>query len=427
MKLKPLEKQWILYDVGNSAFTLLVSTIIPIYFNYLSQQEGISDVNYLAYWGYAASIATLIVAFAGPILGTIADTKGYKKPIFLATIIMGAGACALLGFPTHWLIFLAIFVIAKIGFSMSLIFYDSMLSDVTTEARMDNVSSQGFAWGYIGSCIPFIMSLILVLGSDSLGLSMKHAMMISFFIVALWWLVSSLPLLKNYQQIYSVGKRKHVVKDSFSRLGKTFKSIKKEKHIFVFLLAFFFYIDGVYTIINMATAYGTALGLDSTGLLLALLVTQIVAFPCAIIFGRLAGRFETSKLILVCILAYFGISIFAVFLHTQIQFWMLAILVGMFQGGIQALSRSYYAKIIPPEKSGEYFGILDICGKGASFVGTTVVSVVSQLTKSTNLGVGAISILFIVGIILFIKATQLSKTKDDGDTKEFVNDMVSEY
>ena len=199
-------------------------------------------------------------------------------------------------------------------------------------------------------------------------------------------------------------KQKGAFRESFRRLGRTFKKAKKEKKILLFLLAFFFYIDGVYTIIEMATTYGSALGLDSTGLLLALLVTQIVAFPFAILFGRLAQKYNTETLITVCIAAYFGIAVFAMFLHTQTQFWILAVLVGMFQGGVQALSRSYYTRIIPAEQSGEYFGLMDICGKGASFMGTTLVSVVSQLTGDINKGVGMIAVLFVIGMILFRKA-----------------------
>ena len=410
MRLNGKEKRWIMYDVGNSAFTLLVSTIIPIYFNYLAGKAGLSDVDYLAYWGYAASICTIIVAILGPVCGTIADTKGFKKPLFMASILIGTIGCSLLGLMVQWMAFLVVFVVAKIGFSSSLIFYDSMLMDVTDDKRMDYVSSQGFAWGYIGSCVPFVACLVLVLGSGKLGISMEAAMGIAFVIVALWWHGMSVPLLKRYEQKYYVEKQPHAIAQSFKRLGSTFKNIKKEKQVFMFLLAFFFYIDGVYTIIDMASAYGSALGLNSTGLLLALLVTQIVAFPCAIIFGNLSYKVSTEKLITVCILAYLGIAVFAIFLKTQLQFWILAILVGMFQGGIQALSRSYFTKIIPEEHSGEYFGLMDICGKGASFVGTTIVSVVSQLTGNISIGVGMIAILFCVGIVIFFKAVSMTKS-----------------
>ena len=327
----------------------------------------------------------------------------------MISILIGTIACSLLGLMVQWMAFLIVFLIAKVGFSASLIFYDSMLSDITDEERMDYVSSQGYAWGYIGSCVPFVLCLVIVLGSYPLGIRMETAMGIAFVLVAVWWLLMSLPLLKNYEQKYYVEKKPHAIAQSFKRLGETFKNMKEEKQVFMFLLAFFFYIDGVYTIIDMATAYGSALGLDSTGLLLALLVTQIVAFPCAIIFGNLSYRIRTEKLIIVCIFAYLGIVIFAVFLKTQLQFWILAILVGMFQGGIQALSRSYFTKIIPEEHSGEYFGLMDICGKGASFVGTTIVSIVSQLTGNISMGVGMIAILFCIGIVIFLKAVSMSR------------------
>ena len=407
LKLTPAERSWVLYDVGNSAFTLLIATIIPIYFNFLAEEAGLSNVQYLAYWGYAASAATLLVAVLGPVFGTLADTQGYKKPIFLLFLGVGLIGCIALGFAAHWLWFLLIFVVARVGYSGSLIFYDSMLSDITDADRMDHVSSQGYAWGYIGSCIPFAGCLALVLGSSALGLSMVTAMGLSFGITALWWLGFTLPLLRRYEQKHFVERQPHAIRESFARLGRTFASVRQEKKIFLFLLAFFFYIDGVYTIIDMATAYGEALGLDSTGLLLALLLTQVVAFPFAILFGRLARKFSGDQLIPLCILAYFGIAVFAMFLRTQAQFWMLAVLVGMFQGGIQALSRSYFARIIPSSQSGEYFGLLDICGKGASFMGTTVVSVVSQITGNISLGVGMIALLFLVGLILFRQASRI--------------------
>ena len=401
------EKNWVLYDVGNSAFVLLVSTIMPIYFNYLAGNAGLSSVNYLAYWGYAASAATIIVALLGPVFGTLADTKGLKKPIFTATMLIGGIGCLALGFARQWMIFLLIYIIAKTGFSGSLIFYDSMLGDVTTEDRMDNVSSQGYAWGYIGSCVPFVLCLGIVLGAEKIGIGMEMAMMISFAIVAIWWIGATVPLLKIYKQKHYVERQPGAIRNSFRRLGVTLKNVKNEKKIFLFLLAFFFFIDGVYTIIDMATAYGSALGLSSTGLLLALLLTQIVAFPFAIIFGRLAKKYSAEKLITVCIVAYLGVAIFAIFLHYQWQFWVLAVWVGMFQGGVQALSRSYFTKIIPANQSGEFFGLMDICGKGASFMGTTIVSLISQLTGNINIGVGMIAVLFVIGIILFRRAAAL--------------------
>ena len=399
--LTGLERAWILYDVGNSAFVLLVATLIPIFFNALAEEGGLSSVEYLAYWGYAASAVTIITAVLSPILGTLADTRGFKKPIFILCLVVGVAGCCAMGVAKTWLPFLLIFVFAKVGFSGSLVFYDSMLSDVTTPDRMDVVSSRGYAWGYIGSCVPFVVCLALVLGSGAIGLSQMTALNIALFITAAWWLAMTLPLLKTYRQLHYVEVEKHAIRQSFARIGHTLRHLHEDKQVFWFLLAFFCYIDGVYTIIDMATAYGTALGLDTTGLLLALLVTQIVAFPSALIFGRLSAKYPSTTLIPVCIAAYAGIALFAFFLTQQWQFWVLAFVVGMFQGGVQALSRSHFAKIIPPEKSGEYFGLFDICGKGASFLGTMIVSVGSQLTGSANVGIGMLALLFAVGFVLF--------------------------
>lgn len=406
-KLTKKEKYWVLYDVGNSAFTLLIATILPIYFNHLAASANISEVDYLAYWGYAASITTIIVALIGPILGTIVDTKGLKKPIFTFSMMVGVIGCAALSIPTSWIIFLAIFVIAKVGYSSSLIFYDAMLNDITTTDRVDNVSSQGYAWGYIGSCIPFIIGLVLVLMYESIGISFNLAMSLALFITAGWWLLMTLPLLKVYEQTHYIEKPKHVIKESFKRLANTLKEIKQHKKIFMFLLSFFFYIDGVYTIIDMATAYGSALGLDTTGLLLALLVTQIVAFPFALLFGKLSKKHETSKLLQVCIIAYTCIGLFAIQLDKQWEFWVLAVFVGMFQGAVQALSRSYFAKIIPADKSGEFFGIYDICGKGASFIGTAMVGFLAQVTGHMNVGIAGVACMFVIGFIIFRKMIKL--------------------
>ncbi|MGN0565010.1 MAG: MFS transporter [Candidatus Heritagella sp.] len=408
-KLTAQEKKWILYDVGNSAFVLLVSTILPIYFNALAQGAGLSQVEYLAYWGYAAAAATFLVALLGPLLGAVSDRRGRKKPLFFASVLLGVLCCSLLGFVDHWLWFLIVFIIAKIGYSGSLIFYDSMLGDITENDRMDSVSSQGYAWGYIGSCLPFLLCLGLVLGADFLGLSMAQAMLLSFLIVAVWWIGCTVPLLRSYRQKHYVEEK--VRQNEFTQLWHTIKEAAKNKQILFFILAFFFYIDGVYTIIDMATAYGTALGFDTAGLLLALLATQIVAFPSSILIGRLSRKYGAVRLISLCILAYFGIAVFAVFLSSPVHFWILAVAVGMFQGGIQALSRSHFTKIIPPEKSGEYFGLLDICGKGASLLGTLTVSAVSQITGNANLGVGAIAVFFLIGLFFFLRSVRPGQTE----------------
>lgn len=406
-KLTKLELKWICYDIGNSAFILLVSTILPIYFNSLSSAAGVAESDYLSYWSYATSISTIIVALLGPILGTIADYKGRKKRVFLTSALLGALALACFWIPSYWFSFLVLYIAAKICYSLSLVFYDSMLVDITTEQNMDSVSSQGYAYGYIGSCIPFVISLVFVLLYDKLGITMHTAMMIAFLINAGWWIAFTLPLAKAYRQKHYIEPQRHVVVDTFSRLKKTLSSIRKERKVFLFLLSFFFFIDGVYTIIDLATAYGTSLGLDTTGLLLALLFTQIVAFPASLTFASLSKRYDTAKLIKICIAAYFLIALFAIQLDKLWEFWLLAGAVGCFQGGIQALSRSYYAKIIPENASGEYFGLFDICGKGASFLGLLVVGLVTQYTGHQNIGFAALTFMFIIGYVLFSKAAKL--------------------
>lgn len=423
LNLTMREWSWVLYDVGNSAFILLVTAIVPIYFGSLTSAAGLTEDQRFAYWGYALSIATVIVALIGPICGTLADSKGFKKPLFTVCLLLGALGCAALGGAWSWMSFLVIFVVAKVGYSSSLVFYDAMLPEITTEKRMDNVSTMGYALGYIGSVIPFVVCLLVVLNAQSFGLTTAAAMTIAFCITAVWWVLCTLPLLKSYRQSAYVEHTGNSFTESFRRLGKTFREVKQQKHIFLYLVAFFFFIDGVYTVIGMATTYGSSLGLDSTGLLLALLVTQIVAFPCSIIFGKLSSRYDTGLLIKVSIVCYTGIVLFGVFLNSLWQFWVLAVAVGMFQGGIQALSRSYLGKIIPAERSGEYYGLMDIFGKGADAMGPALVSFVATLMgertihffgaelKGQNIGVGLLVILFAIGFVLFTKADRLNKER----------------
>ena len=421
LKLTKLEKSWILYDIANSAFILLVATLLPIYFDYLATSANLNESDYLSYWASAVSVSTLLVAVIGPVCGTLADQRGFKKTLFILSLLLGAVGCGALGVAWSWLSFLVIFVVAKVGYSSSLVFYDAMLPEITTRDRMDRVSTLGYALGYIGSVIPFVLCLGVVLGYQVIGIDQITALIISFAITAIWWLVCSIPLVKQYRQNAFCERGGNPVSATFRQLIDSFREAKKQKHIFIYLLAFFFFIDGVYTIIDMATAYGKSLGLETTGLLLALLVTQIVAFPCSIAFGRFSAKYDTGLLIKICICCYTGITLFAVFLAYQWQFWLLAVLVGMFQGGIQALSRSYLGKIIPAERRGEYYCLMDICGKGASFVGTTLVAVVSQFTEgwkisifgyriaNTGIAVGSLVVLFVIGFVLFCKADKLSK------------------
>lgn len=414
-KLTKTERRWVLYDAGNSAFTLLATTIMPVYFNSLAGSQGISEVDYLAYWGYATTASTIIVACMAPLLGTVSDYPGWKKKLFSVSLLIGAIGCLGLGVMQSWIWFLLLFVLAKSAYSINLVFYDSMLTDVTTPARMSRISANGYAIGYIGSCIPFILALLLVLFYDSIGLSIQSAMMLAFLLVSVWWVTLTIPLWRTYRQKYAATPSSQPLTDSFARLSKIFSELKQNKKALFFLASFFFFIDGVYTIIDMATAYGTALGLNTESLLLALLVTQIVAFPAALIFGKLSSKFSSAKLILICIGAYFLIVLYAMGLRFEYQFWILAVCVGAFQGGVQSLSRSYFASIIPPEKSGEYFGIYDICGKGASILGTFSVSVVTQITNNASLGVGILAVMFVIGGGLFLQTMRQAPAADVPD------------
>ena len=410
MPARKLEWSWILYDVGNSAFTLLISAIMPIYFNsYLAANAGIGETTAGSYWGFATAIVTICVAVLSPIFGTLSDFKGYKRPIFLFFAVMGVIGCAALGIPMPWLVFLIVFVITKIFYSGSLVFYDAMLVDMASPARTDIVSSKGYAWGYIGSCIPFIISILIVNFSP---LETAVSMPIATVINAVWWIGFTIPLMKNYKQTHFVPRTPHAIRDNFRRLFSVFSkksAIPNKKGIIIFLIAFFLYIDGVYTVIDMATTFGTALEFDSTQLVLALLLTQFIAFPAAIVMGKLADKVRIELLILISIVAYTGIALFAVFMNAVWQFWVLAVAVGLFQGGVQALSRSYFAKIIPADQSGCLFGILDIFGKGAAFIGTLVVGAVTQATGSVNMGAIPIVCLFGLGIAVFLIAARINR------------------
>ena len=404
------EWSWILYDVGNSAFTLLISAIMPIYFNsYLAANAGIGETTAGSYWGFATAIVTICVAVLSPIFGTLSDFKGYKRPIFLFFAVMGVIGCAALGIPMPWLVFLIVFVITKIFYSGSLVFYDAMLVDMASPARTDIVSSKGYAWGYIGSCIPFIISILIVNFSP---LETAVSMPIATVINAVWWIGFTIPLMKNYKQTHFVPRTPHAIRDNFRRLFSVFSkksAIPNKKGIIIFLIAFFLYIDGVYTVIDMATTFGTALEFDSTQLVLALLLTQFIAFPAAIVMGKLADKVRIELLILISIVAYTGIALFAVFMNAVWQFWVLAVAVGLFQGGVQALSRSYFAKIIPADQSGCLFGILDIFGKGASFLGTLLSSIIMNTTGSANLAAIPIACLLAAGVAVFLIAAKVNR------------------
>ena len=415
MKFTKMERNWVMYDVGNSALVLLNTSIVPIYFNAIN--TGASSAELVTAWANAQTVASLIIALLMPILGSLADYAGNKIKFFTGFFLTGVVLCLAQAIPMSAMAFLVVYVLCTIGLNSSMTFYDAMLPDVTTDERMDRVSSSGFAWGYVGSTIPFILCIALIFGGPSiLGLDTLTCTRLTFIITGAWWLAFTVPLLRTYQQRYGK-EREHGAQGVLHNIAKTFtglldtcRRIAHDRVLLVFMIAFFFYIDGVHTVISMATSYGAALGIDSTQLVLALLVTQFVAFPSAIIYGKAAGKFGTLRMIIVAVAAYVGIVLFAAFfLKSATEFWILAILVGMFQGGVQALSRSYFGKIIPKEHSNEYYGFFDIFGRYASVMGTLLVSVVTSLTHDPSLGVLSIGILLIVGFVMLVKLSSMQK------------------
>ena len=485
------EWSWIMYDWANSIYaTNIMAAIFPTIFVSIAGDAG--DI----WWGYGTSIATFLVAVLAPLLGAVADFKGMKKKLFTVFMFIGVVFTFMIAMVmNNWHLMLIGYIISRIGFSGSCLFYDSFLTDVTTDERMDKVSSWGYAMGYIGgSTIPFVISIAMLL---VLGYSNPIAQKFSILIVSVWWLVFSLPFLKNVEQTHYIERTKeNSVGQIFRNIGHTAKDIFQRKGLFLFVLAYFFYIDGVGTIISISTAYGTVLGLGSVGMILALLVTQIVAMPCSILFANLAAKITARKALIgaiivytfiCCVGFYMGFSLephqeaygtalkaeytdqladltdenaialrdagakyftdknaqdklnaeaaklteeqqanpevekvlltFAQFLgnnaetiqkfqsaisFSTILFWAMATLVGTVQGGIQAVSRSYFGKLIPKERSNEFFGFFDIFGKFASVLGPVLYSTIGAWTGRSSLGVLALICLFLVGLVIMI-------------------------
>jgi len=404
------EWSWILYDWANSIYaTNIMAAIFPIFFSQIASNTPGDHL-----YGYAVSFANLLIAVLSPYLGAIADFRGMKKKLWFGFMIAGVVFTAVMGVVGDWKLMLIGFVLSKIGFSGSCTFYDSFLTDVTKPDRMDMVSSWGYAMGYIGgSTIPFLVSIAIMLLMKQSELSMRIAVLI----VPVWWLVFSVPFMKNVHQLsYVEAPPRELGKTAWKNTVHTFRSILTNKAILFFLLAYFFYIDGVSTIISMATKYGDALGLGSIGMILALLVTQVVAMPCSILFGRLAKKIGALKLIRISVALYafitiigflmgyivdfneqLGLAISKAVSISQVLFWVLATLVGTVQGGIQALSRSYFGRLIPPERSGEYFGFMDIFGKFACVIGPALYELVYGITGKASYGILSLILLFIIG------------------------------
>lgn len=399
------EFAWVLYDVGNSAFTMLACSLIPIWFKSLAIGNGpgqISSDRATAYYSITIAVVTVIVALLGPLMGALADRRGRKKIFFSTVTAIGAAGCLVNGFTASWRIFIAVYLITRIFYNASLTIYDSMLNDVTSGDRMDAVSSYGYAWGYIGSCFPFLVALAAyIAGPDMLGvLPGRLSMAIGFTVTAVWWILVALPLIRGYRQKNDSGDRSHAVREAFGSIFRTVKRIAlHDRKVLLFLIAFFLYIDGVGTIIDNCINIGTDLNLNAVGQVIFLLATQVVAFAGSLVFARLTKKHGTVFLISVCIAGYFCVCLYALTLRTLLHFAILAFGVGCFQGSIQSLSRSYYSRIIPPEQSGEYFGLYDIFSKGASFLGSALIAAVKLAGGTINVAVACLAVFFALGFV----------------------------
>ena len=398
------EKSWIFYDWANSAFSAIVAAIIlPVFFKSMAESSGVSAVDATAYWGYATSLGTLICAVLAPFLGTLGDFRGMKKKLFTAFMLLGVVSTFLLALTNSWQGLLLFYVLGTLGFSGSCIYYDSFLLDVTDVSRMDRVSSVGYGLGYIGgSTIPLVVSLVLIQFGSGFGIPTMLATKFSFILTAVWWLVFTIPMLRHVQQKHAIEPDRDMFAHTLRNMKDTLSMIVKNRSILFFVIAYFFYIDGVGTIIHMATVFGSSCGLDSMDLMVVLLVVQIVAFPLAILYGRQADRFGSRKMILFGIATYIVVCMLGFNLKEMKDFLLLAVLVGTAQGGIQALSRSFYGKLVPAEHASEYFGFFDVFGKFSAVIGPALFGVVAQLTGVTNYGALAVMFMFILGGAIFM-------------------------
>jgi len=409
-RLTKKEKSWILYDCANSAYSIAITTaLFPVYFGMMKSGNSMD-------LGYFNSMASLLVAILSPILGTIADYRDVKKRFFTFFSLLGivmTGALAVV--PSgQWFILAIIYMLTAVGFSGANIFYDAFLVDITDDENMDSVSTKGFAFGYISSVIPFLISLGVVF---VLGLDKMIGYQLGFVITALWWGLLTIPMYKNVKQVHCIEPEPNPVINSFRRIGVTLKNIKQHKTVFIFIIAYFLYIDGVDTIIKMAVPYSQetlGLGSDDTFMLLGiLLVIQIIAFPCALIYGTLAKRFTAKRMIIFAIFTYIFCIGFAFYMTELWHIFILGGLIGSAQGGIQALSRSYFARIIPKKQSNEFFGFYNVFGKFAAIIGPFLMSLTTTITGMARYSILSIAPLFVLGLIVFMFLPSELKIQQD--------------
>ncbi|MCY4452886.1 MAG: MFS transporter [Immundisolibacterales bacterium] len=394
---------WALYDWANSVFaTTVMAGFFPVFFKeYWS--AGSDAVVSTAQLGFSNSIASVFILVAAPILGAIADGGGARKKylgVFTALgIVMSAG----LWFVAQgdWAMAALVYVLAVVGFSGGIVFYDALIMSVSPPERYDEVSSFGFSLGYIGGGVLFAGNVAMVLSPSTFGLpGAAEAVRLSFLTVAVWWLVFSIPLFRNVPEPPRTGDPSSAVGSGLRSLAKTMREHRTHRMAVLFLVAYFFYIDGVHTIIRMAVDYGLSLGFPADSLIVALLIVQFVGFPAALVFGLAAQRVGPKPTLYFGVVVYVGVTIYAYFMTSVIEFYVLAVVIGLVQGGVQAVSRSLYARFVPAAQSGEFFGFFNMIGRFAAILGPSLVAITGLLTGSSRLGILSVIVLLVIGAVL---------------------------
>lgn len=409
MKINKQIISWSLYDWGNSAFfTTVIGAFFPIFFkNYWSHGDSVESTYYL---GIAHTISSLIVAILAPFLGAIADKTSTKKKFLIFFAFLGAIMTLSLSMVAEgkWQMAILFFIIANVGVAGGNLFYDSLLIGVAgdDEKACDDVSSLGFSLGYLGGGLLFAINVLMTLKPEFFGLrDATHAVQVSFISVGIWWAVFTIPLILFVKEPKVTQKHSipQAIKAGYDQLAVTFREVKSMKVVFTFLIAYWLYIDGVDTIIKMAVDYGMALGFNSNSLIIALLITQFVAFPAVLVFNIMSKKIGIKKALYIAIIAYSLITLAGMNMKQEIHFYILAVCIGLFQGGIQAASRSYYTRIIPSDKAGEFFGFYNMLGKFAAIIGPLLVGIITKVSNSNRVGIASVLILFIAGFIILTR------------------------
>jgi UMF1 family MFS transporter len=399
---------WALYDWANSAFaTTVLAGFFPIFFKqYWSQ--GLSATQSTFHLGMANGMASLLVVVLAPVLGAIGDRGGLRKRLLVFFAFLGILMTAALSWvgQGQWLLAAALFSGGIVGFSGSIVFYDALIVGICRDRDRDRVSALGYGLGYLGGGLLFSVNVWMTLSPATFGLAGKaEAVQLSFVMVALWWLLFSLPLfwLVEEPPVANPVAGWAAVRAGLGQLRETLGHIRQRREVFWFLLAYWLYIDAVDTIIRMAVDYGMALGFDSDSLIVALLITQFVGFPAALLYGWLGSRIGAKAGILIAIAVYIGVSFYAYFMDSAREFYVLAVVVGLVQGGIQALSRAFYSRLIPPERAGEFFGFYNMLGKFAAVIGPVLVGWVALLSGSSRYGILSLVVLLVAGGLILLR------------------------